>query len=241
VGDVLLEVSELTVQYGLQKAADAVSIHVLPGEAVFLVGPNGAGKTTLLRTISGLEKPVSGSIRLGGQEITQLRPWDIVRIGIAHVPQNRRCFGPLSVEDNLILGGYTQSKELSAGRLERVYEIFPDLRVKRRQKAAELSGGQQQMVAIGRALMLGAGLIMLDEPSLGLAPILVENLTGVLQEIRDQLGTAILIVEQNVNLALSVGTRGYVLQQGRVVDEGAPDDVRSELLSAYLGVDPTAQ
>jgi branched-chain amino acid transport system ATP-binding protein len=241
VGDALLKVSELTVQYGLQKATDAVSIHVLPGEAVFLVGPNGAGKTTLLRTISGLEKPVSGSIKLGGQEITRLRPWEIVRIGIAHVPQNRRCFGPLSVENNLILGGYTQSKERSAGRLERVYEIFPDLRAKRRQKTAELSGGQQQMVAIGRALMLGAGLIMLDEPSLGLAPILVENLTVVLQEIRDQLGTAILIVEQNVNLALSVGTRGYVLQQGRVVDEGAPDDVRSELLSAYLGVDPTAQ
>jgi branched-chain amino acid transport system ATP-binding protein len=200
-----------------------------------VVGPNGAGKTTLLRSISGLEKLAAGEITFGEKNLKGVEAWDIVRLGIAHVPQNRRCFGPLSVEENLLMGGYSKDKTKLPDLLEAVYDLFPVLKEKRRQHTDQLSGGQQQMVAVGRAMMLEARLIMLDEPSLGLAPMLVDNLTASLQQIRDNFGTAILIVEQNVKMALSVGNRGYILQSGRVIGQGSPDELRPRLREAYLG------
>jgi branched-chain amino acid transport system ATP-binding protein len=235
MSEALLRVNNLSVRYGLARAVDELSIHVAEGEAVFVVGPNGAGKTTLLRAISGLVTPVSGEIQLRGAPLAGKRPWDIVAAGISHVPQNRHCFGPLSVEENLLMGGYGRRKHELKGALASVYDVFPALVEKRRQKASELSGGQQQMVAIGRALMSEAKLIMLDEPSLGLAPALVDNLRRTLCRVRDESGTAVLIVEQNVDLAFSVGTRGYMLRTGRLLGEGGPEDLRGELRRGYLG------
>jgi branched-chain amino acid transport system ATP-binding protein len=231
----LLRVENLSVRYGLARAVDELSIRIGEGEAVFVVGPNGAGKSTLLRTISGLVPAASGEVWLGSVPLTGRKAWDIVSAGVAHVPQNRRCFGPLSVEENLLMGGYGRGKPELRSALASVYDVFPALLEKRRQKAQELSGGQQQMVAIGRALMSDAKLIMLDEPSLGLAPALVENLGRTLRRVRDELGTAVLIVEQNVDLAFSVGTRGYMLAAGRLIGEGGPDDLRGELRRGYLG------
>lgn len=235
MGRLLLRVDNLSVRYGLARAVDELSIHVDEGEAVFVVGPNGAGKTTLLRTISGLVPVASGKISFGAATLTGKRPWDIVTAGVSHVPQNRRCFGPLSVEENLHMGGYGRSKAERSAALDAVYDVFPALVEKRKQQAQELSGGQQQMVAIGRALMGNAKLIMLDEPSLGLAPTLVDGLGQTLRRVRDELGTAVLIVEQNVDLAFSVGTRGYMLRTGRLIGEGCPEDLRGELRKGYLG------
>ena len=231
----LLEVNDLTVRYGLATALNAVSVRVEEGESVFVVGPNGAGKSTLLRAISGLERAAGGTIALGGESLKGLDPWTIAQRGIAHVPQNRRCFGPLTVEENLIMGAYRQPKPEVREGLESVYEVFPVLGEKRNQKSQQLSGGQQQMVVVGRALMAKARLIMLDEPSLGLAPMLVDNLGDTLRRIRNDLGTSILIVEQNVNLALGIGSRGYMLQSGRLIGEGEPDELRGRLREAYLG------
>ena len=235
MSETLLRVDNISVRYGLARAVHELSIHVDEGEAVFVVGPNGAGKTTLLRTISGLVPAASGEIWLGSTALSGRKAWDIVTAGVAHVPQNRRCFGPLSVEENLMMGGYGRPKPERSAALASVYDVFPALAEKRRQKAQELSGGQQQMVAIGRALMGNAKLIMLDEPSLGLAPALVENLGRTLRRVRDELGTAVLIVEQNVELAFSVGTRGYMLRTGQLIGEGGPDDLRGELRRGYLG------
>jgi branched-chain amino acid transport system ATP-binding protein len=231
----LLAVDAITVHYGLATAVDQISIHIDAGESVFVVGPNGAGKTTVLRAISGLEPVVSGAITFAGESLVGENPWGIAQRGIAHVPQGRRCFGPLTVEENLVMGAHGQAKANIRPGLDEVYAIFPVLREKRKQRADQLSGGQQQMVAIGRALMAKARLIMLDEPSLGLAPMLVDNLGEVLRQIRDTLGTAILIVEQNVNLALGVGLRGYMLQTGRLIGEGTPNELRGRLREAYLG------
>jgi len=238
MGTDLLDVSGVTVRYGQSPALRDVSLSIAEGESVFVVGPNGAGKTTLLRAVSGLEKCHTGTITYRDKPVNGMAVWDIVKLGIAHVPQNRRCFGPLSVEENLEMGAYTRDKAVVAESLEAVYEIFPVLKQKRRQLAAELSGGQQQMVAVGRAIMTSGSLIMLDEPSLGLAPMLVDQLGENLRRIRDQFNVAILIVEQNINLALSVGDRGYVLRSGRVIAEGGPDDLRGQLRDAYLGEAP---
>jgi branched-chain amino acid transport system ATP-binding protein len=240
MSEALLRVDNISVRYGLARAVDELSIHIDEGEAVFVVGPNGAGKTTLLRTISGLVSPVSGEIWLGSVALTGRKPWEIVTAGVSHVPQNRRCFGPLSVEENLLMGGYGRAKADRGAALAAVYDIFPALVEKRRQKAQELSGGQQQMVAIGRALMGNAKLIMLDEPSLGLAPALVDNLGRTLRRVRDELGTAVLLVEQNVQLAFSVGTRGYMLRTGTLIGEGGPEDLRGELRRGYLGAKDSA-
>jgi branched-chain amino acid transport system ATP-binding protein len=238
MGTELLDVSSLTVRYGQSTALRDISLAIAEGESVFVVGPNGAGKTTLLRAVSGLEKCAAGTISYRSKPITGMKIWDIVKLGIAHVPQNRRCFGPLSVQENLEMGAYTRDKSEVAESLEAVYDIFPVLKEKRKQSAAELSGGQQQMVAVGRAIMTSGSLIMLDEPSLGLAPMLVEQLGENLRRIRDQFNVAILIVEQNINLALSVGDRGYVLRSGRVIAQGSPDDLRGQLRDAYLGEAP---
>jgi branched-chain amino acid transport system ATP-binding protein len=230
----LLDIDGLSLRYGPVTALRDVSIRVGAGEAVFLAGANGAGKTTLLRAISGLEKASGGTITFAGAPVLGRTPWDIAAAGIAHVPQGRRCFGPLSVEENLRLGAYTRTSGV-AEAIESAYELFPVLKEKRRQRAEELSGGQQQMVAIARALVASPRLIMLDEPSLGLAPILVEDVQVALRRILREFSTSILLVEQNARLALSIGGRGYVLRSGRVVLSGPAGELEGRMREAYLG------
>jgi branched-chain amino acid transport system ATP-binding protein len=227
----LLGVDRLSVNYGPVGALREVSLRIGAGEAVFLAGPNGAGKTTLLRAVSGLERAAAGSITFDGRRIDGRTPWDIAAAGIAHVPQGRRCFGPLTVEENLRMGAYTRANE----SLDMAYDLFPALKQKRRQRAEELSGGQQQMVAIARALVAKPKLIMLDEPSLGLAPILVDDVRVALLRILDEFSTSILLVEQNARLAVSVGGRGYVLRSGRVVLSGPAGELAGQMREAYLG------
>jgi branched-chain amino acid transport system ATP-binding protein len=234
----LLEVSDLASHYGPIQAIHSVSLEVHPGELVAIVGANGAGKTTLLRTISGVQAATGGTITFDGEEITRLAPHKIVTRGICQVPEGRQVFAPLSVEDNLLLGGYSQrgNGDWVTEQIERVYELFPILREKRAQLAGNLSGGQQQMLAIGRALLGKPRLLLLDEPSMGLAPLLVEEIFRVVRELHAA-GTTVLLVEQNARAALQIADRGYVLETGKVVT-GAP---ASELLEdeavrkAYLG------
>ncbi|WP_213451328.1 ABC transporter ATP-binding protein [Rhizomonospora bruguierae] len=232
--EVLLDIVDLSVNYGPVTALRGVSLQVAQGEAVFLAGPNGAGKTTLLRAISGLERVAGGSVRFAGATLHGRPSWDIAASGIAHVPQGRRCFGPLTVDENLRLGGYTRGSGV-AEAIDAAYDLFPALKAKRRQRAEELSGGQQQMVAIARALVANPRLILLDEPSLGLAPILVEDVRVALHRILHEFSTSILLVEQNARLALSTGGRGYVLRSGRVVLEGPSTELEGRMKEAYLG------
>ena len=234
----LLEVTDLASHYGPIQAIHSVSLEVHPGELVAIVGANGAGKTTLLRTISGVQAATGGTIRFDGEEITRLAAHKIVTRGVCQVPEGRQVFAPLSVEDNLLLGGYSQrgNGDWVTEQIERVYELFPILREKRAQLAGNLSGGQQQMLAIGRALLGKPRLLLLDEPSMGLAPLLVEEIFRVVREVHAA-GTTVLLVEQNARAALQIADRGYVLETGKVV-AGAP---ASELLEdeavrkAYLG------
>ncbi|WP_432839764.1 ABC transporter ATP-binding protein [Dactylosporangium sp. CA-092794] len=231
----LLEIEGLSRGYGPVAALRDVSLRIDPGEAVFLAGPNGAGKTTLLRAVSGLVPGGGGRISFAGRRIDGLTPWAIAAAGVAHVPQGRRCFGPLSVEENLRLGAYTRTAGVAAA-IDAAYELFPVLKEKRRQRTEELSGGQQQMVAIARALVASPKLIMLDEPSLGLAPIMVEGVRVALRRILHEFSTSILLVEQNARLAVSVGARGYVLRSGRVVLAGPSAELEGQMKEAYLGV-----
>jgi branched-chain amino acid transport system ATP-binding protein len=230
----LIETSEIRLRYGQVQALDRVSIRIDEGESIFVAGVNGAGKTSLLRALSGLERIGHGSIRLAGDEISREPPWRIAARGVAHVPQGRRCFGPLTVEENLRMGAFTNKSGLAAG-LEQSYALFPVLRDKRRQRAEELSGGQQQMVAIARAMMAAPRLILLDEPSLGLAPLLVHDVLEALLRIGHEFKTSILIVEQNAKMAVTVGARGYVLRGGRVILEGSSSELEGKLKDAYLG------
>jgi branched-chain amino acid transport system ATP-binding protein len=203
-------------------------------ERVALVGANGAGKTTLLRTISGVQPATGGSVRFAGRDITRVPPDRRVRLGIGQVPEGRQMFAPMAVEDNLLLGGYTRSRSERVEDLAQVYERFPVLEERRRQPAGTLSGGEQQMLAIGRALMARPRLLLLDEPSMGLAPRIVEQIFAVIRELR---GT-ILLVEQNAHAALGVADRGYVVESGRIVLEGSSrallDD--EQVKAAYLGL-----
>ena len=214
-----------------------VSFDIDTGEAIAVLGPNGAGKSTLLRTISGLVKPESGSILYREHEIVGRSTHAIVRLGIVHVPEGRRIFTQMTVLENLMMGAFTRdNKKDIAEHLEFVYEFFPDLSEKRRQLGGELSGGQQQMLAIGRALMSEPSLLLLDEPSLGLSPIMVEQLGKTITAIRQDLGMSIMLVEQNAGLALELTGRVYVMQAGRVVLSGATDEVSiEEIRQAYLG------
>ena len=234
----LLEVTDLASHYGPIRAIEAVNLEVMPGELVAIVGANGAGKSTLLRTLSGIHRSSQGSIRLRGQEIGNFGPHKIVAAGICHVPEGRQVFSPLSVEDNLTLGGYTQRQDQSwmQETLKQAYELFPVLYEKRLEPAGNLSGGQQQMLAIGRALMGRPQLLLLDEPSMGLAPLLVQEIFRVIQDLNSE-GVTILLVEQNARAALKIADRGYVLETGKVVLAD-----RAELLleneavrKAYLG------
>jgi branched-chain amino acid transport system ATP-binding protein len=230
----LLEVRALSSHYGRIQALHGVDLVTHENERVALVGANGAGKTTLLRTISGVQPATGGSVRFAGRDITRVPPDRRVRLGIGQVPEGRQMFAPMAVEDNLLLGGYTRSRSERVEDLAQVYERFPVLEERRRQPAGTLSGGEQQMLAIGRALMARPRLLLLDEPSMGLAPRIVEQIFAVIRELR---GT-ILLVEQNAHAALGVADRGYVVESGRIVLEGSSrallDD--DQVKAAYLGL-----
>ncbi|MBE3590809.1 MAG: ABC transporter ATP-binding protein [Firmicutes bacterium] len=234
----LLEVRDLHTFYGSVEALKGVSLDVDEGEIVALIGSNGAGKTTTLRTISGLERARAGTVRFAGRDITRAPAHEIVALGLGHVPEGRRIFSGLTVEENLNLGGYLLRRQpaLLKERRDEVYAIFPRLAERRHQLAGTLSGGEQQMLAIGRALMLQPKLLALDEPSMGLAPMLVRTIFGIIQEIRRR-GTAVLLVEQNARQALRIADRGYVLETGRIVlsDDAAKLAADPRVRAAYLG------
>ncbi len=233
----LLTISGLTSYYGRIQALVDVNVEVDSGELVALVGANGAGKSTLMRAISGVQPVAGGSVRFDGLDITRLAPERRVRLGISQVPEGRQVFGPMAVEDNLRLGAFTRSRADCEQDLERVYAMFPVLNERRRQLAATLSGGEQQMLAICRALMARPRLLLLDEPSMGLSPILVDETFETIQELRRG-GTTVFLVEQNAYRALSVADRGYVLETGRTVltDSGAALLANERVRQAYLGV-----
>ena len=234
--DLLLSVQDLSVSYGAIRAVRSISFEIKAGEIVTLIGANGAGKSTVLNMLSGLIKPDAGSIVFSGENIVGMKPHKIVEAGLALCPEGRRVFSRMSVAENLEMGGYTHSDEENAETRELVYEHFPRLRERRRQMAGTLSGGEQQMLAMGRALMSRPKLLMLDEPSMGLAPLLIEEIFSIIKTL-GAAGTTILLVEQNANMALQVANRAYVLEIGKVVKIGTgeallhDDDVRK----AYLG------
>ncbi len=232
----LLEVDSIHTYYGSIEALRGVSLEVGAGEVVTMIGSNGAGKSTTLRSISGLSPPRKGSIRFDGRDITTMPPSRIVGLGISQVPEGRRCFPRMSVHENLELGAYLRAGTDLSEDLERVYELFPVLAERREQKAGTMSGGEQQMLAIGRAMMARPRLLLLDEPSMGIAPILVERIYRTIAEISAS-GTTILLVEQNANYALGVSQRGYVLETGAVALSGESASLREnpDVRKAYLG------
>lgn len=231
-----LEIRNLEVAYGAVRALKGVSLEVRQGEVVTLLGANGAGKSTTLRAISGLVRPRSGSIAFLGQPLGRLNPAQVVHQGIAHCPEGRRVFAGLSVQDNLLLGASGRSDRNIASDIEQMYTMFPILSERRRQVAGTLSGGEQQMLALTRALMSRPKMLLLDEPSLGLAPLVVRNIFSTLQELKTS-GTTILLVEQNVNLALQLADRAYVLRTGQIALEGNAKELQGDerVTRAYLG------
>jgi len=234
----LLEVADLHIYYGAIHALKGVSFHVDAGEIVTLIGANGAGKSTTLRAISGLLRPREGRIRLDGEEIAGVRPDQIVRRGLCHAPEGRRVFANLTVRENLEMGAYTRRDAGVKEDLEQVLTTFPRLRERITQAAGTLSGGEQQMLAIGRALMGKPRVLLLDEPSLGLAPFMVQEIFRIIREINAR-GTTILLVEQNAHMALAAAARGYVIETGEVTltDTGAALLANPEVQKAYLGGD----
>jgi branched-chain amino acid transport system ATP-binding protein len=238
----MLRIKNLHAYYGRIKALDNVSLHVRPGEIVSLIGANGAGKTTILNTISGLIRCSQGEIKFEDREINKLRPEKVVAAGISQVPEGRQIFGPLTVQENLELGAFLRykkkEKEAIAGDLDWVFQLFPRLKERSEQIAGTLSGGEQQMLAIGRALMAKPKLLLLDEPSMGLAPLIVKDIMNTVSELRRS-GVTVLMVEQNARASLTISDRGYVLETGRVVLQGPSDELMndSDVKRAYLGKD----
>jgi len=233
----MLRVENLSVNYGAIKALKNVNCEVRQGEIVALIGANGAGKTTILNSISGILPVNGGKILFSGKEITRTAPHEIVRLGICQVPEGRRVFANMSVLENLEMGGYSLSdKAAVAAGIERAFTLFPRLKERTRQLARTLSGGEQQMLAMGRALMSSPKLLLLDEPSMGLAPMLVEKIFEIVGEINKS-GTTIMLVEQNANMALSIANRAYVLETGEIVLQGEAKDLAAdpEVRKAYLG------
>ena len=234
----MLEVKDLEVSYGKIKAVKGISFTVEEGEVVTLIGTNGAGKTTTLRTISGLLRPTKGSVTFKGQDLTKVPAHEVVQLGVAHSPEGRRIFPRLSVEENLMLGAFARKDKNIKEDLETAFELFPILRERRAQPAGTFSGGEQQMLAMGRAMMSRPQLLMLDEPSMGLSPLMMKRIMTTVSTLQQQ-GTTILLVEQNAQAALKRATKGYVLEVGRIVLSGTgselleSDDVRK----AYLGED----
>jgi branched-chain amino acid transport system ATP-binding protein len=233
----MLEVRALESRYGRIPALKGIDVSVRDGELVALVGVNGAGKTTLLRVISGVLPASGGSVAFGGEDITRLAPERRVRRGIAQVPEGRQVFGPLSVEDNLLLGGYTRSRDERTRSLQQVYEMFPPLAERRRQPAGTLSGGQQQMLAMGRGMMARPRLLLLDEPSMGLAPRLVAEVFAYVKSLKDS-GTTLFLVDQNARAALAIADRAYVIETGKIVLSGSGAELLAseKVQAAYLGL-----
>ena len=232
----MLKVEDLHVYYGSIHAIKGISFEVEEGEIVTLIGANGAGKSTTLNTVSGLLKPRSGSIEFEGKNIVNVPAHKIVSHGMALCPEGRRVFLQMTVQENLEMGAYTQPKSTVAPGLERVYEQFPRLKERRRQVAGTLSGGEQQMLVMGRALMSNPKLLMLDEPSMGLAPILIEQIFQIVEDLH-KAGTTVLLVEQNAQMALSIATRGYVLETGKITMTGTGQELLHDdnVRKAYLG------
>lgn len=233
----MLNIRDINVYYGNIQALKAVSLDINEGEIVTLIGANGAGKSTLLQTISGLLKPKSGEVLFEGQSIGGKVAQAIVKKGISHVPEGRRVFANMTVEENLELGAYLRNdKQGIREDFEKVYELFPRLLERRKQQSGTLSGGEQQMLAMGRALMARPRLLLLDEPSMGLAPLLVKTIFKIIQEI-NQSGTTILLVEQNANMALSIADRAYVIETGKIVASGSAEELTQsdQIRKAYLG------
>jgi branched-chain amino acid transport system ATP-binding protein len=233
----VLQVKEIDVYYGAIHALKKLSLEVEQGKIVTLIGANGAGKTTTLKTISGLLRPVNGTVTYKGTELNKVRPEKIVALGISQVPEGRRVFAPMSVRENLEMGAYLRKdkKEIQKD-MEGVFERFPRLRERRKQLAGTLSGGEQQMLAIGRALMARPELMLMDEPSMGLAPLLVKEIFEIIKDINSR-GTTILLVEQNAHMALSIAHKAYVVETGQIVLEGSPEQLMKseEVKKAYLG------
>ena len=233
----MLEIKDLEVYYGVIQAIKGISFEVNKGEVIALIGANGAGKTTILHTITGLLSPKKGSVMYEGTDITKTPAHKIVSLGMAHVPEGRRVFADLSVYENLKMGAYTRKdKNEVEETLERVYERFPRLKERKNQMAGTLSGGEQQMLAMGRALMSKPKIILMDEPSMGLSPILVNEIFDIIQEVSKS-GTTVLLVEQNAKKALSIADRAYVLETGKIVLEGKAEDLLNDdsIKKAYLG------
>ena len=232
----LLTVDNMNVYYGAIHAIKGISFEVAEGEIVTLIGANGAGKSTTLKTVSGLLRSKTGSITFQGKDIGNVPPHKLVAHGLAHVPEGRRVFLQMTVEENLEMGAYTQKGGSADSHMARVYELFPRLKERRRQIAGTLSGGEQQMLAMGRALMSDPKLMMLDEPSMGLAPILVDQIFDIIKDLH-KAGTTILLVEQNAQMALSVADRGYVLETGKIVKSAPAKDLLNDaaVKAAYLG------
>lgn len=233
----MLTVENLNVYYGMIHALKGLSFHVEEGEIVALIGANGAGKTTTLQTISGILQAKSGSVNFQGKEITSVSGNQIVKLGMSHVPEGRRMFSNLTVYENLMMGAYTRKdKKQIAETLEKVYERFPRLQERTRQLAGTLSGGEQQMLAMGRALMAQPRIILMDEPSMGLSPLFVNEIFNIITEVNKQ-GVTILLVEQNAKKALSIANRAYVLETGRIVNEGDAHTLLDDesIKKAYLG------
>ncbi len=239
----MLTLKNVDVHYGRIQAAKRVSLHVDPGEIVALIGGNGAGKTTLLCTISGLIRPSTGSVTFAGADITRHSPERIVAQGLSHVPEGRLVFAPLSVADNLLLGSYSRHKfgqgQAIEADISAIYDMFPVLGERRNQPAGTLSGGEQQMLSIGRALMAKPRLLLLDEPSMGLAPNITRDIFRHVVSLRESLGLTVLLVEQNARSALKIADRGYVLETGRVILQGQAAELLAnrDVQRAYLGRD----
>jgi branched-chain amino acid transport system ATP-binding protein len=242
----MLRIHNLSAGYGSLNVLRRLSLHVKPGEIVTIIGANGAGKSTLLRTITGLLRAGSGEVLFRGEDIQRIQPEQVVFRGCSLVPEGRQVFAAMPVKENLLLGAYVQYKrgkhEEVAHDLERVFDLFPVLKEREHQLAGTLSGGEQQMLAIGRALMARPSLIMLDEPSMGLAPLIVKDIFHIIVKIRDE-GSTVLLVEQNARSALKIANRGYVLETGRIILEGAAEDLLAnrEIQRAYLGKDLDAE
>ena len=233
----MLEVNDIKVYYGMIQAIKGVSFHVDEGEVIALIGANGAGKTTILHTVSGLLTPKEGSITFEGQDLVKIPGYKIVSMGMAHVPEGRRVFAQLSVLQNLMMGAYTRKdKEEIAQTLETVFDRFPRLKERQNQMAGTLSGGEQQMLAMGRALMARPKILLLDEPSMGLSPLLVKEIFRIIEEINKQ-GTTILLVEQNAKMALAIADRAYVLETGKKTLEGSGQELAAseQVQKVYLG------
>jgi branched-chain amino acid transport system ATP-binding protein len=233
----LLDIHQLTSHYGRIQALRGIDVNVNEGELVALVGANGAGKTTLLRTISGVQPASGGTIKLDGQDVNQISSSKRVKMGISQVPEGRQMFGPMSVEDNLMLGSFTRTHSEAVESIEQIYQRFPILKDKRHLMAGTLSGGQQQMLAMGRALMARPRILLLDEPSMGLAPLLVDEIFDIVRQLREA-GTTIFMVEQNAFMALEIADRAYVLEAGQVTLTGTGQELlaNEKVIEAYLGI-----